>query len=222
VLVGNSSSGRQALKDIVRLSPDVVLADITITEMDGVALLRETRRLRRPPAVVICTRFCSEASLQCASRYGAAFFLCKPIALQTLPELLIECAKSSAYTFNGALDIESVYSEAEYARARVTRELFRHLGFPENLNGSAYIFETVVHLQNDKSLLKNMTHGLYAQLAARMNTTPERIERSLRNAIDIAYKRGSLKEFFEHKPTNREFLEYIFHETEKSDFPDRE
>lgn len=215
-LVGNSDNGRNALKDIIRLSPDVVLADIPLPELDGIALLRETQRLRRPPAVIICTRFCSDATLQCACKYGAAFFLCKPIELKALPGLIVECALSVRNTPTGSTAPNNE-GEAMNMRAEIARRMLKELGMPARLDGSAYILEAVLHCHGDDKLLRNLSSGLYAELANRLETTAPRIERSLRSAIAIAYERGALRQRFPQKPSNKAFLEYFMGSVENAE-----
>ena len=205
-LVGNSGNGRVALGEIMRLSPDVVLTDIPLPELDGIALLNEIRRMRRPPAVIVCTRFYSQASMSCASKYGAAFFLCKPVDLQSLSGLILECGTAA-----DRFPIQDNAGEKEDATARrssLARDLMKKLGISPKLDGSAYILETVLHCR-DEMLLRNLSRGLYAELARRMNTTPQRVERSLRSAIQIAYDRGTLSQHFNSKPTNRQFIAYM-------------
>ena len=204
--VGNSGNGRVALTEILRIAPDVVLTDIPLPEMDGISLLRETRRSLRPPAVIVCTRFYSQASMNCACKYGAAFFLCKPVDVQTLPALLLECG-SCAEHINGARGSDE-REDDQSRRAAAARDLLKRLGISPRLDGSAYILEAVLHCR-DEMLLKNLSRGLYAELARRMNTTPSRVERSLRSAIHIAYDRGTLAEHFPRKPTNLEFITYM-------------
>ena len=84
------------------------------------------------------------------------------------------------------------------------------------LDGAAYFMETAVHCHGDALLFKNLSKGLYAQLAQRMDTTVSRIERSMRCAIAIAYDRGTLSQHFSHRPTNREFIEFLMYTVEQS------
>ena len=213
-IVGSSGNGRTALRDCLRLQPDVVISDIPLPELDGISLLHEFQRFGHAPAVIVCTHFYSNASMQCACRYGASFFLCKPIEMATLPELIQECSRSSRQS---TTDIEknALENETERARGAIVHKLLKDWGMSARLDGAAFFVEAAVHCHGDALLLKNLSKGLYAQLAQRMDTTVSRIERSMRSAIAIAYERGSLSQCFDHRPSNREFIEYLMDAVEQ-------
>ncbi len=211
-IAGEAASGRHALADIRRLCPDVVLTDIQLPELDGISLLRQTRRLRRPPAVIICTRFYSAASMEWAYRYGASYFLCKPVDFSSLPGLLLDCAAAD----RPAPEPEDPGAERA-RRAAGLRSLLIDFGISPMLNGSAYLVESVLRAREDELLLRNLSRGLYAELARQMDTTVSRVERSLRSAIDVAYRRGSLRARFPARPSNRQFIEYLLRETERAE-----
>ena len=177
-IIGSAGNGRRALQDIVRLAPDVLLTDIPLPEMDGFTLLREVKRLRLPPQVIVCTRFYSEVSMQCACKYGAAFFLCKPIDPETLPGLILECGKCAADPQPSNI---SPLNTEESMRGVVAKDLLRQLGLSPRLNGSVYLLETMLHLHGDSLLFKNLSHGLYAELARRMGTGRQTINNMLRD-----------------------------------------
>lgn len=207
-LVGNTGNGRTALTEVLRLKPDVVMTDIPLPELDGITLLHELTRIKGAPAVIVCTSFYSDASMRCACRYGAAFFLCKPIELSALPGLILECGRSRPEPI---LDVERQNRENEEERFRgaIVHRLLKELGMSARLDGAAYFLEAAVHCHGDELLMRNLSKGLYAQLAQRMDTTVARVERSMRSAIAIAYERGALRQRFPHRPTNREFIEYL-------------
>lgn len=213
-IVGSSGNGRTALRDCLRLQPDVVISDIPLPELDGISLLHEFQRFGHAPAVIVCTHFYSNASMQCACRYGASFFLCKPIEMATVPELIQECSRSSRQS---TIDIEknAIENETERARGAIVHKLLKDWGMSARLDGAAFFVEAAVHCHGDALLLKNLSKGLYAQLAQRMDTTVPRIERSMRSAIAIAYERGSLSQCFDHRPSNREFIEYLMDAVEQ-------
>ena len=96
-IVGSSGNGRTALRDCLRLQPDVVISDIPLPELDGISLLHEFQRFGHAPAVIVCTRFYSNASMQCACRYGASFFLCKELISGYLKGITGEYATPQGY-----------------------------------------------------------------------------------------------------------------------------
>ena len=153
--------------------------------------------------------------MQCASRNGAAFFLCKPIETSTLPELILECGRSRQEPILDS-DNQRLENDTERLRGAIVHKLLKELGMSARLDGAAYFMETAVHCHGDALLFKNLSKGLYAQLAQRMDTTVSRIERSMRCAIAIAYDRGTLSQHFSHRPTNREFIEFLMYTVEQS------
>ncbi len=215
-IVGSSGNGQTALRDCLRLKPDVVISDIPLPELDGISLLHEFQRFSHAPAMIICTHFYSDASMKCARRYGASFFLCKPIEMAMLPELIQECSRSNRQS---ALEIKEndLENDAERSRGAIVHKLLKDWGMSARLDGVAYFIEAAVHCHNDALLLKNLSKGLYAQLAQRMDTSVSRIERSMRSAIAIAYDRGSLSQCFDHRPSNREFIEYLMNTVDQKE-----
>ena len=207
-IVGSSGNGRTALSEAIRLKPDVVMTDIPLPELDGISLLHELNRFKYPPAVIVCTSFYSEASMQCACRHGAAFFLCKPIEIASLPELVLQCGQCNP-TPSFRMEDAQRESEEERCRGAIVHNLLKELGMSARLDGTAYFIEAAVYCYRDTLLLKNLSKGLYAHLAQRMDTSIARIERSMRSAIAIAYDRGTLNRHFSHRPTNREFIEFL-------------
>lgn len=207
-VVGTARNGGQALRDLLRLRPDALLTDIPLPELDGIALLREARRLDKSPSVIVCTRFYSPESMEWAYQYGASFFLCKPVDFDRLGELVVQCAR------NAVADRADEKREGDGAEA--LRRLLGELGIPPRLDATLYLTEAVRSLRENDLLLKNLSRGLYAQLAARLNTTVPRVERSLRNGIAVGYARGAMKRVFPRRPTNREFIEYLLCEARRS------
>ena len=215
-IVGSTCNGRTALMESLRLKPDVVMTDIPLPDLDGISLLHEFQHISHAPSVIVCTRFYSDASMQCACRYGAAFFLCKPVEISSLPELILECGRSRQEPVLNT-DNQNLETEAQRLRGAITLELLKEIGMSARLDGAAYCLEAAVYCHDDAMLLRNLSKGLYAQLAQRMGTTVSRIERSMRSAIGIAYDRGTLNRHFSHRPTNREFLEYLMNAVDQAE-----
>lgn len=211
--VGASSNGADALKQVAMLRPDVLIADVQLPELDGLCLLMEARRLPRPPIVILCTRFCSPYSVDAAAKYGASCYLCKPVSASRLTELIRECS-SIENAAEGAKDA----SEVEALRLR---ELLIELGVSPSLKGSRYMVEAIRLARENPVLLKNLSQGLYAQIAVKAETSPSGVERALRHAIGVACERGALAARFPDKPSNKAFLHYLLQRV-KSESADEE
>jgi CheY-like chemotaxis protein len=69
----------QMLADGIRLEPIVILSDINMLGMDGLGLLREVRKSRPDIPVMTVTAYGDDERHRCASEYGAAEFLTKPV-----------------------------------------------------------------------------------------------------------------------------------------------
>ena len=86
--VQTAADGKQALELLSRAAPDIVLSDVRMPEMDGLALLREIRRRAPQVDVVLMTAFDDMPMVASAMREGAADFLVKPLDLHVLRRVL--------------------------------------------------------------------------------------------------------------------------------------
>jgi DNA-binding NtrC family response regulator len=107
--VETASDGPAALRLADRDAVDVVVSDVRMAGMDGMALLRELRRRRPDAVVVLMTAYATVAGAVEAMREGAFHYVVKPFALDELG-LLVERAGELARlrrdnrALRGALD----------------------------------------------------------------------------------------------------------------------
>lgn len=214
-VVGYARDGCTALRQIQALHPNVVLSDVQLPGMDGIALIQQVCRMNRPPLCIACTRFYSDTALEAARQFGAAYFLYKPIDFGRLPGIVTRCWETCRR--NAAQERPERAGGAQRLAIGQLREMLMELGFPVRRNGSLYAVEAMLRLQDDPMLLKNLSKGLYAALAEGLQTTPSGIERSLRSAIASAYERGALSEAFPARPSNRAFIEYLQRRMEEAE-----
>ncbi|MDF1486914.1 response regulator [Tessaracoccus caeni] len=91
-IVGEAGDGVEAVELVARLRPDVVLMDVRMPRLDGVAATAQVRALDDPPAVVVLTAFATDEYVLGALRAGAAGFLLK----HTPPPQLVEAVRQAA------------------------------------------------------------------------------------------------------------------------------
>ena len=100
-------------------------------------------------------------------------------------------------------------------KAKATEHL-RELGVPQHIKGYKYLRHALVAVAQDGSLVEAITKALYPSVAQEFDTTPSRVERAIRHAIEVAWDRGDLEildQYFGNsisrtkgKPTNSEFI----------------
>ena len=101
----------------------------------------------------------------------------------------------------------------------IVTDIIHQIGVPAHIKGYHYLREAIIQSVNDKEMLESVTKLLYPAVAKKFSTTPSRVERAIRHAIEIAWDRGDLdilNSFFGYtvntgkgKPTNSEFIALI-------------
>jgi CheY-like chemotaxis protein len=92
-----AASGEEGLARLIELGPEliVILSDINMPGMDGLALLREIKRRRPELAVVMVTAYGDEERMRTAKELGAAAFLAKPVDFDQLKQHLAKLTPHS-------------------------------------------------------------------------------------------------------------------------------
>lgn len=98
-------------------------------------------------------------------------------------------------------------------------DMIHEIGVPAHIKGYQYLREAIMMSVEDTSMLSSITKILYPTIAKRFGTTPSRVERAIRHAIEVAWSRGrmeTLDALFGYtintgkgKPTNSEFIALI-------------
>ncbi len=89
--VEEAGNGKQALEQVAAWQPDLLLLDIRMPGMDGIAVASELQSLAEPPAVVFCTAY-DQYALDALNNQAAAYLL-KPVREEKLREALDRAGK---------------------------------------------------------------------------------------------------------------------------------
>lgn len=239
-LVGIAYHGNEALDLIYREQPDLVVLDIIMPHLDGLGVLEKIQSDIQKPHVIILTAFGQESMTQRAVQLGADYFILKPFDLETLgkrirqlqgTEPIASLNPSLHGTFSaGNTGIASLNSNTNSNSTLVspnnTRNLevevtrmIHQMGVPAHVKGYQYLRDAIVSVVQEVSLLGAVTKELYPMIADKYNTTPSRVERAIRHAIELAWDRGNIdfmNRFFGYtinvdrgKPTNSEFIAMV-------------
>jgi len=201
-------NGQDALRRIRNLQPHAVLFDLILPGLDGISLLRSVCGIKNSPAMICCTRFYSDVALEAMRSYGAAYLLFKPVELQALRPAIVSCVELYQKMRRQAHEMEDEVNDTTLKSAYI-RNYIVSMGISSKLIGCSYLTEAIRLARRDITLTRNLSKGLYLEIARNMNSTPSRIERCIRNAISLAHQSGAFVGKMNSCPSNKEFINFV-------------
>lgn len=226
-VVATAFDGKDALNIIKEKKPDILLLDIIMPEKDGLSVLEDMVKdnSSNNPLVIVMSAIGQERITQKAISLGATYYVVKPFDMPTLVERLRDLIdtevvydNNSKSTYYTRTTINSSISSSTPIEVRVTN-IIHDVGVPAHIKGYQYIREAIMLAVKNEDIINAITKTLYPTLASNFSTTPSRVERAIRHAIEVAWNRGQIEmhdKIFGYtvnsnkgKPTNSEFIAMI-------------
>ena len=194
-VVGTANDGEQAIRRVEERKPDVLVLDLMLSKKDGISVLKAVSGMERRPITLATSVFVT------------------PCDMTALVERLEEIRGG-----DGQKAAEKRRPDKTSIESMVTG-IIHEIGVPAHIKGYQYLREAIIIAVNDMDVINAITKVLYPQVAKTFGTTPSRVERAIRHAIEVAWDRGdldTLQRFFGYtvsntkgKPTNSEFIALI-------------
>lgn len=212
-VLGTANDGEQALRLVTERKPDVLVLDLMLPKRDGISLLKAIAGMDRKPVTLATSGFVTDYVATAAAGLGVRYLMLKPCDMEALVERLEEIRGGESQRKllirrNDKTSIESLVTS-----------IIHEIGVPAHIKGYQYLREAIILAVNDMDVINAITKVLYPQVAKTFQTTPSRVERAIRHAIEVAWDRGdldTLQRFFGYtvsntkgKPTNSEFIALI-------------
>lgn len=228
-VAGVAHDGREALELTKEVKPDVLLLDMIMPCMDGLSVLKRIKNanIEKEPVCMMLSGVGQEKTTQKAVELGAQYFMLKPFELDVLTERIREFGakepQSTAVKTNAVMSgAKSERSTKTYSRDELevaVTGIIHEVGVPAHIKGYQYIRSAILMAIGDMEVINHITKQLYPDLAKSYKTTPSRVERAIRHAIEVAWSRGrneTMESIFGYtvssskgKPTNSEFIAMI-------------
>ena len=212
-VTATAQDGEQAIALINQRKPDILVLDLMLSKQDGLSVLKAISSMDRRPVTLATSRFITDYVATAAANLGVRYLMVKPCDMATLVERLEEIRGSS-----NARQPEKGRMGGQSIESLVTG-IIHEIGVPAHIKGYQYLREAIIIAVNDMDVINAITKVLYPQVAKTFQTTPSRVERAIRHAIEVAWDRGdldTLQRFFGYtvsntkgKPTNSEFIALI-------------
>ncbi|PLR99868.1 sporulation transcription factor Spo0A [Bacillus sp. T33-2] len=222
-ITGVAHNGQDCLEMLEDADPDVLLLDIIMPHLDGLAVLEKLREEKKGmlPNVIMLTAFGQEDVTKKAVELGASYFILKPFDMENLASHIRQVSGQAKTMARKPLS-GSYRSQSEQKPKNLDASItsiIHEIGVPAHIKGYLYLREAISMVYNDIELLGSITKVLYPDIAKKYNTTASRVERAIRHAIEVAWSRGnidSISSLFGYtvsmskaKPTNSEFIAMV-------------
>lgn len=216
-VVGSSTDGIAAISMIDDKKPRFLITELIISGYDGLSVISKVKELGEI-RVIVLSAMCSDEIVKKALELGADYYMAKPFD----PKLLLErlafidnaaAEKKNVYSKEGSGNLYSVSLEEKISK------IFINVGIPPHIKGYAFLREGVKMAVDDPSIINNITKKLYPMIGEKFQTTPSKVERAIRHAIEVAWNRGRIETINSilgvrayigaEKPTNGEFIALV-------------
>ena len=212
-VLGIANDGEQAIRMITERKPNVLVLDMMLAKKDGISVLKAISGMEPRPVVLATSGFITDYVASAAANLGVQYLMLKPCDMSALVERLEgmrggQSQKAPAARRSGQQSIETLVTN-----------IIHEIGVPAHIKGYQYLREAIIIAVEDMDVINAITKILYPQVAKTFQTTPSRVERAIRHAIEVAWDRGdldTLQRFFGYtvsntkgKPTNSEFIALI-------------
>ena len=242
-VVGCAANGVEACELVKSCEPDVLILDVIMPYLDGIGVLENIQLMNNinKPLVVMLSAVGQDKITERALGLGAAYYIVKPFdmdtltmrirqlkamtggSIQTKADTMTTSASSSAILStnnNSSMGMKAQRPVVtQHSLETEVTSVIHEIGIPAHIKGYQYLRDAIIMAINDMDILNSITKQLYPSIAKNYNTTPSRVERAIRHAIEVAWSRGkmdTIDKLFGYtvnngkgKPTNSEFITLI-------------
>jgi len=218
-IVAVAYDGVDAYKKILETKPDIAIIDGVMPKLDGLGVLEKLNLTQKPehaPICIVLSVITQDKITQKAMELGADYYIAKPFDLESLVSRLRHLKEQLAHP--QLQSAKNAINKSINLETKVT-SILHEIGVPAHIRGYHYMREAIMMAVEDIDVLNYITKELYPTIAKKCNTTPSRVERAIRHAIEVAWSRGKvdvIDQMFGYtinnhkgKPTNSEFIALI-------------
>ena len=229
-VVGMAKDGNEAFERVLELKPDVLLLDVIMPHLDGIGVLERlgNSNLEKMPLCIMLSAVGQDKVTRQAINLGAQYYVVKPFEIDVLIKRIRELKNYQyAPTRNNFIAKEQKSSYIEIGDSSKSEEnlealvtnIIHEVGVPAHIKGYQYLRDAIMMVVENIEVINQITKQWYPEIAKKYKTTPSRVERAIRHAIEVAWGRGQLEtveNIFGYtisaskgKPTNSEFIAMI-------------
>ncbi|MBO6263240.1 MAG: sporulation transcription factor Spo0A [Clostridia bacterium] len=215
-VVGTATDGEEGVNLILKLSPEYCIIDLILNNLDGLGVLERLKSAGCNSKIIVFSALGREEVIETCLSKGAAYYITKPCP----PDVLVKRVKDlflSPSVDKKRVEVSNVPKQLSLDE-KISR-IFISVGIPPHIKGYSYLREGIKLAVESPDVINNITKKLYPMIGEKYATTPSKVERAIRHAIEVAWARGRINNINDlfgvqtyltgEKPTNGEFIALI-------------
>ena len=219
-VIASVDNGVEAYESILQNKPDVVISDLIMPKLDAIGILEKMNRanIKKNPAFIVISGVTQEGIMKKVMDLGAKYYVIKPFDVDMLINRVREVDRENKNHVEIMPNERYLGNKEITIKVRVTN-IMHDLGVPAHIKGYQYLRDAILMVVDDIDTINSITKLLYPEIAKKYKTSPSRVERAIRHAIEVAWARGQIdimNDIFRYtisdgkgKPTNSEFIAMI-------------
>lgn len=216
IRLAEASDGQEALEKLREEQFDVLICELVMPKLDGLDLLEalQDEPSSRPDVIIMVSYMRSDGLLQRAFAKGASYVMLKPLEPEYLHKRMLDLCEGA----EAEAERKAFSPSAKTLDEKITA-VFLSVGIPAHIKGYHYLREAIRMVFHKPELISHITKELYPGIAKRFNTSPSKVERAIRHAIEVSWTRGKIENVNKlfgfnvygknEKPTNGEFIALV-------------
>lgn len=212
-IVAVANDGASLFELIKQHRPDIVVMDLVLPQLDGFAVMKKLNEENINTNIIVHTSLSLNGFVNKAMQLGAKYYAIKPFSVQILFERIDDIINS--------VDTKQGVSTAPILgkmEEKITN-IFITVGIPAHIKGYQFLREAIKLAIANPEIINSITKKLYPTIAEKFSTSPSKVERAIRHAIEVAWNRGKIENInnvfglkvysSNEKPTNGEFIALV-------------
>lgn len=215
-LVKICDDGVKAADSFAVVAPDLLILDLVMPNMDGFSVLEKINKGNC--RVIVLSALSQDSFITKAIALGADYYMMKPVSLPNLFMRVDECLAGRGQAAQPPQNTKQRIIKNKSLEEKITN-IFITVGIPAHIKGYQFLREAIKMAIDSPDIINSITKRLYPDVAEKFDTSPSKVERAIRHAIEVAWNRGKIENInslfgvrvYNHneKPTNGEFIALV-------------
>ena len=215
-IAGVADDGYMTIDLAKQSNPEIVLCNFALKNIDGITVTEKLKAETKTKIIMFSSAF-SDAVIKRMVDSGVDYYMLRPFEPEALKKQILYMAEPQ--TKAGRILSEFV-APAPRKLDKYISEIFMTIGIPAHIKGFQFLREAIKITIEKPEIINCITKQLYPAIAKKFNTSPSKVERAIRHAIEVGWARGKVEQLNNlfgikiyngphDRPTNGEFIALV-------------